>query len=157
MSRHLLALGFEFDERRGGGHLNFFHPDHGRFILASSPSDPRWRQNTMARLARVLGISRRELEMKFGIGQEKHQGPKRQRKRNHAGVQHRKIWGEAAREDPVPPEPPQPSTLGEIAEEIQRATHAVNTAIPDSPAYRSALAEVARLRGAYMQLEQDAA
>jgi len=157
-ANQLRQLGFEYVGN--SGHPQFEHSDHGKISLALTPSDrKRWSQNFRSNLAKQIGISKHQLEMRLGIRQEKRQGPRVRRQRNEEG-RRRRTFGNKPPPSAVAslPRPKTgPERFEELPDLIAKANHAVNTALPGSLAYKRALSEVAQLRAEYMQLEADVA
>lgn len=98
-------------------------------------------------------MTKRQLEVRLGMRQEKRRGPRRRRQVNEAGRRARTFSVE--RESTPPPERVGTvrERMAEIAEEIGSATQGLKTAVGDD--YASLLGELSRLRGEYCQLEHD--
>ncbi|TXH49114.1 MAG: hypothetical protein E6Q97_23325 [Desulfurellales bacterium] len=152
--RLLQRLGFEYVGRTSSSHLEFRHPEFGKTELPSSPSDYRWRENSRGLLARQLGISKAELEIRGGVRNRKRTGPKVRRQRNDAGRQARRFH---VVRDEAPRVPVRRGTPQERMQEIVRDREAAEArqlqAAPDSPAYMCALDDIARCRREWLEAE----
>lgn len=58
----LRRLGFVFTGPDSSGHFCFEHEDYGEITVASTPSSRFWRKRQRHRLARLMGLSRWQLE-----------------------------------------------------------------------------------------------
>lgn len=155
----LLDLGFEYVGQRSG-HPTFEHSDFGKIRLPLTPSESQhWRHNHRHRLAGLLGISKRELELRLGIRQEKRHGPKVRKQRNEEGRRARTFASKPPPSDlnSAPKLPTPTDRFKELPDLIARANHAVNTSVPGSLDYQRALTEAAQLRAEFMQLETEIA
>lgn len=63
----LEALGFAHEGYNGNGHHRLRHPQLGVTILPNTPSDHRWLDNCRSQVAKMFGISKRELLLNMGI------------------------------------------------------------------------------------------
>lgn len=63
----LERAGHRFESVSGSGHIKVRLSNGKVSFLPSSPSDRRWRENSRSDVARLLGISKRQLEAEMGI------------------------------------------------------------------------------------------
>lgn len=94
----------------GRGHPLVQHPEWGQVVFPATPSDHRWLQNSRAQVARAMGISKHELEVRLGVAQRKSDRPKSKRRRK------RQRRSPLLVTDRNPPEPERP-----VETEVERA------------------------------------
>ena len=63
----LRQAGHTFERTSGSGHIRIRLSNGKIYFLPSSPSDNRWRENARSGIARLLGVSKRQLEADMGI------------------------------------------------------------------------------------------
>ncbi len=151
---HLAALGFTYEGIGRNGHLHFFHTDYGKTELPFSPSR-KFKDAHRSEVARKMGISKQELELRLGLRQPKREGPKIRRERNEAGRRARRF-------EVVRDEPQQPVRIGSPRERREQAVkdriaaeQRQYMAEPGTPAYNCALDDFKRCQREIMQLEAE--
>ena len=143
----LKDLGWQYIGISGAGHPRFDHPEHGLIDIACSASSAQTLP-ALREMARKMGVSKLELEVRLGIRQPKHQGPRVKRERNEAGRKARRFT--VVRDDGSDQPPVRVGTPAERIEEIKRDRVAAEgrqmRADHGSPAYMCALDDIARCR-----------
>lgn len=74
--RVLQSLGFQHLGHDGTDHHIFDHPKHGSLRIPGSPSNPRWIPAHRQKLARMMGMSKPDLERLLGERPPKRKGEK---------------------------------------------------------------------------------
>jgi hypothetical protein len=156
IAQWLKELGWEYAGHTGADHPRFEHPVYEPIDIASSASVPQVHA-ALAEIARKMGITKPELEIRLGRRQPKHQGPRVRRTRNEEGRRARRF--SVVRDDGPKLPPIRVGTPAERLEHIKRDRVAAEArqmrAGHGTPAYMCALDDIARCRREIAQTQTE--